>query len=87
MRTFYYGQYEGGEGNRQAQLQTLRGIMRGALDILFTVVGAHREQRGANDHRQENYCEDEIVNHCGPPADLLLWSASRVPSMHLCIAS
>jgi hypothetical protein len=64
MRTLYYGQYEGGEGNRQAQVQTLRGmIKRGALDVLFTVVGAHRKQRGANDHRQENYRENEIVNH------------------------
>ena len=38
---------------------------RSRLKILFAVVGAHRNQRRRNDHRQKNYGEDEIVNHCG----------------------
>ena len=33
------------------------------LAVLFAVIGAHRNERGSDDHRQENQSQDEIVNH------------------------
>jgi len=34
-----------------------------ALVVLFAVVGAHCDERGGDDHGEEDYREDEIVNH------------------------
>ncbi len=39
------------------------------LEVLLAVVGAHRNERGGNDHRQENQRQNEIVNQDGPPTN------------------
>ncbi len=39
---------------------------RARLDVLLAVVGAHCDECGADDHREEDKSENKIVEHGGP---------------------